>query len=318
MGHVTSVAPSPASAAAEVDVSVLIPVYENAGTLDELLDRLLTTLEPLHITFELVCVDDGSRDDSLAILERRAAADGRIRPFALARNFGSQAASCAACDQARGRRIVHIDADLENYPEDIPRLLAELDRGYDFACGYREDRQGAWLTRGLPSQLMNAYVRRHTGSDLRDVGCGLRALDARLVRDLAAEGEARRLMTPVLLRRARNVIQVPVRYRPKRGRGGHSFVSLLGIAVDYYMLTTRRPFLITGLVSGAALVCGVLTLVAGVGLPAVVITCAAFLGGLLSLLGEYAQRLYVLAQRMPFYELRDEGERDGDPPGDSA
>jgi len=318
MEPVTSLVPSSDGAATEIDVSVLIPVYENAATLDELLDRLVATLSPLGIAFELILVDDGSRDESLAILERRAAADPRIRPFALARNFGSQAASCAACDQARGRHIVHIDADLENCPEDIPRLLEPLAQGYDLVCGYREDRTGPWLTRRLPSWLMNAYVRRRTASDLRDVGCGLRALDARLIRDLAAEGEARRLMTPMLLRRARNVIQVPVRHRAKRGRGGHSFFSLLGIAVDYYMLTARRPFLLSGLASGAVLLIGLVALLAGAGLPAVVATCAGFLGGLLSLLGEYAQRLYVLAQRMPFYELRDEDDRDPDAAPGSA
>ncbi len=295
-------APAPTAA---VDVSVLIPVYNNADTLDELIDRLLAVLEPMGVSFELIFVDDGSRDQSLEILERRADTDPRLRVFALVRNFGGQAASAAACDQARGQRVVHIDADLENYPEDIPRLLERLDGDCDLVCGYRENRRDPWISRRLPSFLINVYVRRQTGTEIRDVGCGLRAFEARLIHDLPAEGEARRLLTPVLLRRSRRILQVPVRHRPRPGRGGHSFFSLLGISIDYYMLTARRPFLISGLVSAAAAAAGIGMLTSGRVLAGLLLIGAGGVGAMLSLVGEYAQRVYQLAQGMPFYKLRD-------------
>jgi glycosyltransferase involved in cell wall biosynthesis len=298
-----------------VEVSVLVPVYNNAGTLDELLDRLLAVLGPLQRPFEVVCVDDGSDDASLSILRRRAAADPRIRVFALTRNFGSQAASCAACEQARGRRLVHIDADLENFPEDIPRMLELLDGGYDMVGGVRQNRQHGWLTRRLPSLLVNLYVRRRTGAALRDIGCGLRALDARLLHNLAAEGEARRLLTPLILQRARRVIEIPVRHRPKPGRSGHSFRWLMGLALDYFMLTARRPFLVSGLLSAAALALGLLLLACGPRLTGLSITAAGALGALGSLLGEYVQRIYQLAQGTPFYQLRDLDEEVGETRG---
>jgi glycosyltransferase involved in cell wall biosynthesis len=288
-----------------IDVSVLVPVYNNAATLDELIDRVLEVLDSLRVPFEVILVDDGSRDASLAILKRRAAEDRRLRVFALVRNFGSQAASCAALEQARGRRIIHIDADLENFPEDIPRLLEHLDRGHDMVCGFREHRGGPWLTRRLPSLLINLYVRRQTGTTIRDVGCGFRALDAQLIRSLAAEGEARRLLTPMLLRRARHVIEVPVRHQPRSDRGGHSFFTLLGIAVDYYLLTAKRPFLVSGLLSAAAGGVGLVLLVAGSGLAGLLVIGFAALGGLFSLIGEYAQRIYQLTQGTPFYQLGD-------------
>ena len=291
-----------------VDLSVLVPVYNNAATLDELLDRLVAVLDPLHVAFEIILVDDGSRDASLTILRRRALGDPRIRPVALARNFGSQAASCAACDHARGRRVVHIDADLENFPEDIPRLLEYLDRGYDLVCGYRDERGGSWLTRRLPSKLMNLYVRSRTGTAIRDVGCGLRALDARLIHDLAAEGEARRLLTPVLLRRAERVAQVPVGHRPKVERGGHSLMTLLGIALDYYMLTAHRPFLVSGLLAIAAFPIGLAMVIVGPRASGALLIGMAALGALVSLLGEYTQRLYQLGQGIPFYKLREPDE----------
>ncbi len=292
------------------ELSVVVPVYNNADTLDELIDRVIAVLEPMALPFELILVDDGSRDASLRLLERRADRDARIRPFALVRNFGSQSAACAGFDLVRGRWVVMLDADLENCPEDIPVLLAPLRDGYDLVCGYREHRDAPWLTRRLPSQLMNAYVRRQTGTHIRDVGCGMRACEAWVVKNLEAEGEARRLLTPVFLRRARRVTEVALRPAPKRTPPGHSFFTLLAIALDYYMLTARRPFLVSGTLSLLAVVAGAAMVVVGPRLAGVVVMASGLLGGLLSLVGEYCQRLYQLGQGVPFYELRDrEGER---------
>lgn len=287
------------------DISVMVPVYNNADTLDELIDRLIVVLEKVGRSFELVFVDDGSTDASLAILRTRASTDVRLRVFALTRNFGGQSASAAACDQARGRWVVHIDADLENFPEDIPGLIAYLEQGYDLVCGFRENRQHGWLSRRLPSQLINWYVRRVTGSDIRDVGCGLRAFERHLIRDLAREGESRRLLTPVLLRRAQRIVQTPVRHIAKPGSGGHSFLSLLGIAVDYFLVTAWRPFLITALASLSAGILALLALTCGAPRMALLLSCTGTLGLLASLVGEYAQRSYQLIQGVPFYELRD-------------
>jgi len=287
-----------------IDLSVVIPVYNNAATLDELLDRIVAVLEPMGLAFEIILVDDGSRDRSLAILESRAAADPRIRPFAMVRNFGSQSAACAGFDQVRGRLAMCMDADLENLPEDIPALLEPLDDGYDLVCGYRETRSSPWLTRRLPSMLLNAYVRRQTGTQIRDVGCGMRGFRAWVVKDLESEGEGRRLLTPVFLRRAHRVTEVPLRHGRTTAPGGHSFLTLLGIAVDYYMLTARRPFLVSGSFAALGAMVGGALLASGAGTNGLVVTSASLLGGLLSLVGEYCQRLYQLGQGVPFYKLR--------------
>lgn len=294
-----------------VDLSVVVPVYNNEATLDELIDRLVAVLEPLGLSFELIFVDDGSSDRSWEILRRRAAAEPRLRAYAMKRNFGSQAAICAGFDLVRGKRTVCLDADLENLPEDIPALLAALDRGYELACGVREARQGSWLRRRLPSALFNAFVRRQIGTTVRDIGCGMRAMESHLIHDLAAEGEKRRLITPLLIRRARSVVEVPIRHQPSGAPGGHSFLTLLGIAVDFYLLTARRPFLIAGLVSAAGGAAGVALLLwalAGGGFPVAVVglvlAVGGLLGGLVSLLGEYVQRSYQIGQGLPFYDLR--------------
>jgi glycosyltransferase involved in cell wall biosynthesis len=295
------------------DVSVVVPVFNNESTLDALIDRVAATLEPAVPSFEIIFVDDGSRDRSLALLLRRAAADARLRVFALTRNFGGQSAICAGFDRVRGRRAVCLDADLENHPEDVPKLLAKLDEGHDLVCGVRENRRDPWLTRRVPSAFMNWYVRRQTGTSVRDVGCGLRAMDASILRNLASEGERRRLVTPMLLRRARSVVEVPIGHTPSSLRLGHSFLTLLGIAADYYLLTARRPFLVSGLLALAATSIGVALAAAAlvqstatVALAGVVLAAGGLLGGLLSLVGDYVQRVYQLGQGLPFYAVRDD------------
>jgi glycosyltransferase involved in cell wall biosynthesis len=293
-----------------VDLSVIIPVYNNAATLDELIDRLLATLGSLPLAFEIILVDDGSRDDSLAILRRRSAHDPRIRTFALTKNFGSQAAACAALDQVRGRWVMSMDADLENCPEDIPAFLEPLEQGYDLVCGYRESRSAPLLTRRLPSWLMNLYVRRKTNTQIRDLGCGMKGCQAWLVHNLEAEGDARRLLPPLLLQRARTVAEVPVRQGARHQSGGHSFLTLFAMAADYYLLSARRPFLVAGLVSALGLAASAILSLAGALFAALLLATASFVGLLLSLVGEYCQRIYQLTQGMPFYKLRDLGRED--------
>jgi glycosyltransferase involved in cell wall biosynthesis len=288
-----------------VDLSVIIPVYNNAATLDELIDRLVATLGSLPLAFEIILVDDGSKDDSLSMLRARSARDPRIRPFALAKNFGSQAAACAALDQVRGRWVMSMDADLENCPEDIPAFLERLERGYDLVCGYREFRYAPLLTRRLPSWLMNVYVRRKTGAQIHDLGCGMKGCQAWLVHNLEAEGEARRLLPPLLLQRARTVTEVPVRQGAPHESGGHSFLTLFGMAADYYLLSARRPFLVAGLVSACGAAASAIVLLTGATLAALILATSSGIGLLGSLVGEYCQRIYQLTQGVPFYKLRD-------------
>jgi hypothetical protein len=152
---------------------------------------------------------------------------------------------------------------------------------------------------------MNAYVRRKTGARIRDLGCGMKGCQAWLVRNLAAEGEARRLLPPLLLQRARTVTEVPVRQGAAHESGGHSFLTLFAMAADYYLLSARRPFLVAGLVSACGLAASVLLLLAGAMLAALVLATSSLLGLLLSLVGDYCQRLYHLTQGVAFYKLRD-------------
>jgi len=293
-----------------LDLSVVVPVHNNAGTLSELLDRLVHVLDGLALGWEIVAVDDRSIDASGALLRQRAAADPRIRCVSLRRNAGGQAATCAGFEVARGQRIVTLDADLENLPEDIPTLLAALDGGADLVMGWRDARTDSFLGRRLPSILLNAWIRRRVATQLHDIGCGMRALNASLVHNLVAAGEWRRGLGPLLIQRARRPTEVPIGYQRAPQPSQYSFLSLAAIAVDFYLVSARRPFSISALVSLAAIALGAMLLLWGIGralplsLSGAILMTTGLLGVGVSALGEYVQRSYQLVQRTPFYELR--------------
>ncbi len=157
----------------DVQLSVVVPLYNEADSVEPLVDAVRAALVA-HTAWELVLVDDGSRDSTVAIAARLAAADRRIRLIQLARNYGQTPAMQAGFDEARGRVVVSMDGDLQNDPLDIPRVVAELEEGYDLVAGYREHRQDKLLTRKVPSWIANRIIRRITGVNIRDNGCSLK------------------------------------------------------------------------------------------------------------------------------------------------
>ncbi len=294
-------------------LSVVVPVFENTATLPELSSRLAAVLDDLPYESEVIFVDDGSRDASPEFLAELAERDPRVRVVRLARNFGGQAALCAGFEQVRGRRTVCLDADLENFPEDIPPLLAALDRGYDLACGVRQRSERASLWRRSASAVLNAYVRHAVPDAVSDIGCGMRAMDTSVVRGMAAEGERRRMLSPLLIARASSVVEVPIRVGHERSSGGHGLVSLAAIAIDFFLATARRPFLVCGLISAfvtAAATVGLVSAALCGAATAALFACVFLVGGALgllaSLVGEYAQRAYELQQGRELFRLRDE------------
>lgn len=221
-----------------VDLSVIVPVFEEAGNLTPLHDRLVATLEPLGGSFELVYVDDGSRDDSFAELAAIAARDRRARVVQLRRNFGQTAAIAAGVDHARGRLLVFIDGDLQNDPADIPRLLELIDQGYDVVSGWRADRQDAALTRTLPSRLANLLISWVTGVPLHDFGCTLKAYRAELLDHLNLYGEMHRFIPAYLAQVGARIAEVPVRHAPRqRGRSKYGLARTVKVLLD--LLTVK-------------------------------------------------------------------------------
>src|SRR5437868_9778563 len=156
------------------DVSIVVTLYNEADSLDELYRRTLAALEPGPRTFELIFVDDGSTDGTFAALERLHRGDGRVRAVRFKRNFGQHPAMHAGLSRARGDVVVTMDGDLQNAPEDIPRLLEAVEAGNDVASGRRRARKDP-LGRAVPSRLINGMLRRFTGVAITDFGCAFNA-----------------------------------------------------------------------------------------------------------------------------------------------
>jgi glycosyltransferase involved in cell wall biosynthesis len=178
-------------------VSVILPVLNECENLEPLHARLTAALKPLARDYEIVYVDDGSTDASWDVLKRLVASDRAVRLVRLRRNFGQTAALAAGLAHSRHPIVVTLDADLQNDPADIPRLLAALDTGDDVVCGWRRDRHDPWLTRRLPSALANRLIRRLTGVRLHDIGCTLRAYRRDVLADVHLYGDMHRYL-PVL------------------------------------------------------------------------------------------------------------------------
>lgn len=305
---------------ASCDLSVIVPVFNNSATLEELYGRLTKVLEGRGGTYEIIFVDDGSKDGSWEILTKLGTEDARVRAIRFARNYGQAAALGAALERVRGEVAVSIDADLENLPEDIPALLDEIDRGFELVSGYREDRKDSFFVRLIPSRLVNRLIYGMIGVKLRDYGCGLNALRRRLAHELAKHGEMRRFPKPLAAVLADSVSEVPVRHvKRDDSRSGYTLLSLLGVQLDFFTSFSRRPFELIGIVGALLFGLGVLggflylLVLFGFGYsPGVRIQAIVLLGmllglqlAILGLLGEFIVRIYKVSQGQHFYTIRE-------------
>ena len=315
----------PSSSTEPVEVSVVIPVYNEAENLDTLHRRLIETLDHLGARAEVCYVDDGSTDGSLGILRAFADADERVSVVELTRNSGQHAAVLAGFAASRGPIVVTLDADLQNPPEEIPRLLAKLQEGFEVVGGWRETRHDP-LPRRLASAVINRATSVAVGVSMRDYGCMLRAYRREIV-DQILECSERSLFIPALANTlARRTAEVRVEHA-ERGAGTSKYhlMKLMRLAFD---LITGFSLLPIQLVSLA----GIVVALAGVGFGVFlfvrrlivgpesegVFTLFAilfvFLGVLIlavGLVGEYIGRIYLEVRQRPAYRVRTVHHRKG-------
>lgn len=205
-----AVAESLADENAEPDISVFLPVYNEEPNLRPLHSKLDEALTTLHRTAEIIYVDDGSTDGSLEVLRELAAKDPRVVVISLKRNYGQTAAMSAGIDAARGRVLIPMDADLQNDPADIRRLLDKLDEGYDVVSGWRRNRQDKMITRKIPSMLANRLISWIGGVPLHDYGCSLKAYRRESLADVRLYGEMHRFIPIYASWAGARVTEIPV------------------------------------------------------------------------------------------------------------
>jgi glycosyltransferase involved in cell wall biosynthesis len=195
-------------------ISVVVPVHDEERSVEPLYEELRAALEPLGRRWEAVFVDDGSTDGSLGTLTRLHATAPNVKVVRLRRNFGKAAALAAGFRHADGDVVVTIDADLQDDPAEIPRLLAKLDEGFDLVSGWKAQRRDP-LSRRIPSRIFNGVVSRVSGLRLHDLNCGLKAYRADVVRNLRIYGELHRFLPVLAHDRGYRVAELPVNHRPR-------------------------------------------------------------------------------------------------------
>lgn len=309
-----------------MNLSLVIPVFNEKDNLPLLFDAIYSTMNALERTWELILVDDGSRDKSLSVLKEYAEKDPEhIRVISFRRNFGQTAAIAAGLDYSQGEIIVLMDADMQNDPADIPMMLAKLDEGYDLVSGWRKQRKDNALTRNFPSVLANWLISRVTGVHLHDYGCTLKAYRRDVLEGFRLYGEMHRFIPVYANSVGANITEVPVRHHPRKfGKTKYGLERSVKVVLDLFTVKflisyASKPIYLFG--GAGSLLMGVSAIIMlflfirrvffFVGIansPLLQMSAMFFILGvqsiLMGLIAELLVRTYHESQRKPTYTIR--------------
>ena len=309
---------------------MVIPVFNEEGNLAALHQELTAALERFGKRYEILFIDDGSTDAGFALLKSLNHRDEHVRVVRFRKNFGQTAALAAGFVEARAPVIVTLDADLQNDPKDIPRLVERLDAGFDMVCGWRKDRKDAFLVRKLPSQIANWLISVTTGVHLHDYGCTLKAFRAEVVKSLQLYGEMHRFIPAVASGFGVSIDEMVVGHRPRRaglskyGISRTVRVILDLITVKFLLDFSHRPLQVFGLAGlsmgavGFALGCYLTWVKFGLGepiggRPLLLLSALLMVFGVqlasLGLIGELQARTHHQNRSAPPYAIREKLDR---------
>ena len=299
------------------ELSIVVTVLNEEGTVDELYERTAAAVNGRP--FELLFVDDGSQDGTFDALRRLHARDPRVRAIRFARNFGQHPAMHAGFTRARGDILVTMDGDLQNQPEDIPKLLAAVDAGADVASGRRSVRRDSW-GRTLPSRLINGMLRRFTGVPIADFGCAFNAYRRRAVEPMLGSIGRQKFTKALVLSGGASVVEVDVAHAPRAGRSRYSPLRLTRLALHVLAGFWPQPIQWIGFALGVACSLAALALgaygivfwIAESNFPGPLFggTLIFFMlgvqGFILALVGEYLARIQRQVEARPLYTVTEE------------
>ena len=310
----------------KLDLSIVVPIYNEAESVAALVNAIANSVAQTKLNYEIICVDDGSKDGSTEVLTELARKRIDLKAVILRRNYGQTAAMAAGFESAMGKVIVTLDGDLQNDPADIPMLLAKLDEGYDLVSGWRRNRQDAALTRLLPSKIANIIIAKVTGVVLHDYGCSLKAYRAELIADMNLYGELHRFLPALAYIEGARIAEVPVRHHARRfGQSKYGLGRTVRVVMDLMTVFFMKKFLTRPMhVFGLG---GVISLAAGVAMgtyltvvklffdqnigdrPLLILAVLLILTGVqlfcFGLVTELLMRTYHESQRRPIYRIRD-------------
>jgi undecaprenyl-phosphate 4-deoxy-4-formamido-L-arabinose transferase len=300
-------------------ISVVVTLYDEEATVDELYRRAIAALEQYGRPFELLFVDDGSSDNTWALVERLHDRDDRVRAVRFKRNFGQHPAMHAGLSRARGEILVTMDGDLQNAPEEIPRLVDAVEAGSDVASGRRAARHDAW-GRTLPSRLINGMLRRFTGVVISDFGCAFNAYRRGAVEPMLGAIGKQKFTKALILSGGASVVEVDVSHRQRQGPSRYSPLRLTRLALHVLAGFWPQPIQWIGVALGSVCTLVALALGAyGVGywidesnFPGPLFGGVAVLfvlgiqGFILALVGEYLGRIHREVEGRPLYTIEKE------------
>lgn len=298
-------------------ISVVIPIFNEENTLQELYERMTATLETIGEKYEIIAVNDGSTDSSLEILTELRRKDPRWRILILSRNFGQSPALYAGFSEAQGEYVLMLDADLQVFPEDIPLIYEKLEEGYDMVGGWRVNRHDNFF-RKIMSRMLNHYTGRATGFPLHDHGCSLKGFRRQLVKHMVAFSHRCRYLPVDAAMLGGKVAEVQVRHtRRQFGSSRYSILKLFRTGFDMITTVTILPLQSIGVLGLLSLLVGFLIGVHGIFLGGssqmqLFLAAIIFFGGVqlcaLGIACEYVGRIYIESQRKPLFIIQDEVE----------
>ena len=314
-------------------LSVIVPIYNEEESINRLLLRLFEVLDRLEHRFEIIAVNDGSRDGSLALLRTAALQRPELKLVNFRRNYGQTAAMMAGIDHASGDIIVAIDADLQNDPDDIPALLDKLEEGFVVVSGWRKQRQDAAIRRNFVSKVANRVISRISGVALSDYGCTLKVYRKEVIKGVRLYGEMHRFIPIYAAWQGARVTELPVRHHPRQfGQSKYGLERILKVVLDLMVVKFLdrhfvKPIYVFGgfalfsfALSGlAALYMFYLKFAEGLSMiltPLPLLSAMGFLVGVMSLLmgllAEMLVRIYFESQNRSPYLVKDLTNFDGD------
>ena len=227
----------------EPDLSVIVPFYNEEESITAMHQAIVEAVEPLGVAFEMVFVDDGSRDRTLEVATGIARRDERVRVVKFRRNYGQTPAMAAGIEQAQGRVLVTMDGDLQNDPRDIEHFLAKIDEGYDIVVGWRFNRQDKLVSRKIPSKIANWLIGRVTGVPIKDNGCSLKAYRGTLIKAIPLYSEMHRFIPAMASIAGPRIAEIKVRHHARQfGQSKYGLSRIYKVLLDLMVIKTVASF----------------------------------------------------------------------------
>jgi len=253
-----------------MDLSVIVPLYNEEDCVTPLYEAIVKAVDTMGIDYEMLFVDDGSKDNTVAVASQLAAKDKRLRIIKFRRNYGQTPAMAAGIDNARGKILVTMDGDLQNDPDDIPELIRKIEEGYDIVVGWRHKRQDKLITRKIPSKIANWLIGKITGVPIKDNGCSLKAYKANVIKNIPLYSEMHRFIPAMTSLAGTRIAEIKVKHHARVfGESKYGLSRIYKVLVDLLTIKTilsffSQPLKIFAIAAGLSALIGLTSLIVGI------------------------------------------------------